>query len=131
MSEALVRDVMTAHVRRMDAHVPIQVAAEYMELDGVTDVVLVEDGEIRAIVTDRDIAMRAVAKGLDIATTPASEIANFAITAIVEDATVGQALRLMHEQDISRVLVVNGEMQLAGVVTLEDLGGDNDLSRVG
>ena len=131
MSEVLVRDVMTDHVRRMNAHVPIRVAAEYMELDGVTDVVLVEDGEIRAIVTDRDIAVRAVAKGLDIATTPASEIANFAITAIVENATVDQALRLMHEKELNRVLVVNGEMQLAGVVTLEDLGGDNDLSPVG
>jgi len=129
MSEVLVRDVMTPRVRRINAHDPIRVAAEAMELDGVADVVLVEDGEIRAIVTDRDIAVRAVAKGLDPATTPASEIADFAITAIVADATVDQALRLMHENELDRVLVVNGEMQLAGVVTLADLRGD--LSVVG
>ena len=131
MREVLVRDVMTAHVRRINAHDPIRAAAEAMELDGVTDVVLVEDGEIRAIVTDRDVAVRAVAKGVDTETTPASDIANFAITAIVGDATVDQALRLMHEKELDRVLVVNGDMQLAGVVTLADLRGDNDLSTVG
>ena len=56
MCEVRVRDVMTPHVRRINVHDPIRLAAEAMELDGVTDVVLVEDGEIRAIVTDRDIA---------------------------------------------------------------------------
>jgi CBS domain-containing protein len=121
MSEALVRDVMTPHVRRFNASDSIRLAAEAMEIDGVGNVVLVEDGEIRAIVTDRDIAVRAVAKGLDPDTTPVSEIANFSVTAIVADAPVEQAERLMRENALSRMLVVNRDMQLAGVVTLTDL----------
>jgi CBS domain-containing protein len=130
MSQVLVRDVMTPHVRRMDASEPIRAAAQAMEIDGVGHVVLVEDGEIRGMVTDHDIVVRAVAKGLDPATTPVSEIASFDINAIVADATVDAAIRLMRENSLSRVLVVNSEMQLAGVVRVEDLGAERLLSSV-
>jgi CBS domain-containing protein len=119
---------MTPHVRRLNASEPIRAAAEAMEVDGVGHVVLVEDGEIRGIVTDHDIAVRAVAKGLDPATTPVSDIASFDITAVVADASVDDAIRLMREGALSRVLVVNGEMQLAGVVRIEDLGAERVLS---
>ena len=95
-----------------------------MEIDGVGQVVLVEDGEIRGVVTDHDIAVRVVAKGLDPATTPVSEIASFDVTAIIADATVDEAMRVMRENSLSRVLVVNKEMQLAGVVRVEDLGSE-------
>jgi CBS domain-containing protein len=130
MTPALVRDVMTPHVRRMNASEPVRAAAEAMEIDGVGQVVLVEDGEIRGLVTDHDIAVRVVAKGLDPATTPVSEIASFDVTAIVADATIDDAMRVMRENSLSRVLVVNKEMQLAGVVRVEDLGRERLLSSI-
>ena len=122
MSGSLVRDVMTPHVRRMSATESILSAAEAMEIDGVGEIVLVEDGELRGIVTDHDIAVLAVAKGLDPSTTPVSEIATFQINAIVAEARIDDAIRLMRDNALRRVLVVNHEMQLAGVVTVEDLG---------
>lgn len=122
MAELLVRDVMTPHVRRIRANEPILAAAEAMEIDGVGQVVLVEDGEIRGIVTDHDIAVRAVAKGLDPSTTPVSDIASFDVTVVIADAAVEDAMRLMRESSLSRLLVVNREMQLTGVVRVEDLG---------
>jgi len=128
MSEVLVRDVMTPHVRRMNASEPIFAAAEAMEIDGVGHVVLVEDGEIRGIVTDHDIAVRAVAKGLDPSTTPVSEIASFDVTAIVADASVADAIQLMREGSLRRILVVNSEMQLVGVLRVEDLGAESLLA---
>jgi CBS domain-containing protein len=106
----------------MNASEPIRAAAEAMESDGVGQVVLVEDGEIRGIVSDHDIAVRGVAKGLDPLTTPVWEIATFEVNAIVADATLDDAIRLMRENSLSRVLVVNDAMQLAGVVSVEDLG---------
>src|SRR3954462_773566 len=128
--QSLVRDVMTPHGRRMNAGEPVRAAAEAMAIDGVGHVVLVEDGEIRGIVTDHDIAVRVVAKGLDPATTPVSEIASFDVSAIVADATVDEAMRVMRENSLSRVLVVNKEMQLAGVVRVEDLGSERLLSSI-
>jgi CBS domain-containing protein len=119
---------MTPHVRRMNATEPVRAAAEAMEADGVGHVVLIEDGEIRGIVTDHDIAVHLVAKGLDPETTPVSDIASFDVTAIVADATIDDAMRVMREQSLRRVLVVNGEMQLAGVVRVEDLGSERLLS---
>jgi CBS domain-containing protein len=114
----------------MGAAEPVLAAAQAMEVDGVGHVVLVEDGEIRGMVTDHDIAVRAVARGLDPATTPVADIATFDVTAIVADASIDDAMRLMREGSLERVLVVNGEMQLAGVVRIEDLGAERLLAGV-
>jgi len=130
MPRTLVRDVMTPHVRRMNASEPVLAAAQAMETDGVGHVVLVEDGEIRGMVTDHDIAVGVVARALDPATTPVSDIATFDVTAIVADASIEDAMRLMREGSLRRVLVVNAEMQLAGVVRVEDLGAERLLAGV-
>jgi len=128
MTEVLVRDVMTPHVRRLKASEPVLAAAQAMETDGVGHVVLVDDGEIRGMVTDHDIAVRVVAHELDPATTPVSEVASPDVTAIVADASIDDAMRLMRASSSSRLLVVNAEMQLAGVVRIEDLGTKRLLS---
>jgi len=130
MPRTLVRDVMTPHVRRMNASEPVLAAAQAMETDGVGHVVLVEDGEIRGMVTDHDIAVGVVARELDPATTPVSDIATFDVTAIVADASIEDAMRVMREGSLQRVLVVNAEMQLAGVVRVEDLGAERLLAGV-
>ena len=121
MAEALVRDVMTPRVRQLDATESIRAAAEAMQADDVGDVILIQDGKVRGIVTDRDIAVRAVAEGLDPSATPAWEIASFDLTAIPGDAPVGAAVRVMRERSLRRLLVVNQDKQLSGIVTLGDL----------
>jgi len=121
MTEALVRDVMTPCIRQLDASESIRAAAEAMRADDVGDVILIQDGKVRGIVTDRDIAVRGVAEGLDPSTTPAWEIASFDLTAIPGDAPVAAAVRVMRERSLRRLLVVNQDKQLSGIVTLGDL----------
>jgi CBS domain-containing protein len=70
MSETLVRDVMSARVRLVGADDSIKSAAEAMEADDVGAVVVVDEGRVRALVTDRDIVVRAIARGLDPRDTP-------------------------------------------------------------
>jgi CBS domain-containing protein len=58
MSETLVRDVMSPHVRLIGADDSIKSAAEAMEADDIGAVVIVDEGRVRALVTDRDIVVR-------------------------------------------------------------------------
>ena len=70
MTETLVRDVMSGYVRLIGANDSIKAAAEAMEADDIGAVVVVDEGRVRALVTDRDIVVRGIARGLDPVETP-------------------------------------------------------------
>lgn len=115
-----IREVMTAApdaVRETDT---LQEAARLMRSNDIGDV-LVEDeeGRLTGIITDRDIATRAVAEG----TYPASTIAGLYsrdITALAPTDTVNDAIKLMRAGDIRRLPVVESGKAI-GIVSLGDI----------
>jgi CBS domain-containing protein len=121
MTEALVRDIMSSDVRLVGANDSIKSAAEAMEAGDIGAVVVVDEGRVRALVTDRDIVVRGIARGLDPQATPIWEIASADLVAVAGDAPVSEAVKLMRDRALHRVLVVNEEQALAGVVTLGDV----------
>jgi CBS domain-containing protein len=124
--ETLVRDVMSPNVRLVGADESIKSAAEAMEADDIGAVVIVDEGRVRALVTDRDIVVRGIARGLDPDVTPVWEIASTDLVAIAGDAPVSEAVRVMRDRSLHRVLVFNEEQELAGVITLGDVAVDRD-----
>ena len=60
-----VRDVMTARPRAVTADTPVTQVAELMESEDVGAIPVLDGEQLTAIVTDRDIVLRAVAKGKD------------------------------------------------------------------
>jgi CBS domain-containing protein len=58
-------DVMTRRPRAVDSKTPLNEVAAVMESDDVGAVPLVEGDRLVGIVTDRDIVLRAIAKGKD------------------------------------------------------------------
>jgi CBS domain-containing protein len=126
MSKTLVRDVMSPHVRLIGADDSVKSAAEAMEADDIGAVVIVDEGRVRALVTDRDIVVRAIARGLDPDETPVWEIASTDLVAIAGDAPVAEAVRVMRDRALHRVLVFNDEQALAGVVTLGDVAVERE-----
>jgi CBS domain-containing protein len=126
MTETLVRDVMSPNVRLIGADDSIKSAAEAMEADDIGAVVVVDEGRVRALVTDRDIVVRAIARGLDPQATSVWEIASTDLVAVAGDAPVSEAVRLMRDRALHRVLVFDQEQALAGVVTLGDVAAQRD-----
>jgi CBS domain-containing protein len=126
MTETLVRDVMSSHVRLIGANDSIKAAAEAMEADDIGAVVVVDEGRVRALVTDRDIVVRGIARGLDPQATPVWEIASSELVAISGDAPVAEAVKVMRDRALHRVLVFNQEQALSGVVTLGDVAGERE-----
>jgi CBS domain-containing protein len=97
-----------------------------MEADDIGAVVVVDEGRVRALVTDRDIVVRAIARGLDPEETPVWEIASTDLVAVADDAPVTEAVRIMRDRALHRILVFNDEQALAGVVTLGDVAAERD-----
>lgn len=115
-----IREVMTAAPDAVRETSTLRKAARLMRSNDIGDV-LVEDeeGRLVGIITDRDIAVRAVAEG----TSPATTIAGLYsqdITALAPTDTVHDAVKLMRAGDIRRLPVVESGKAI-GIVSLGDI----------
>jgi CBS domain-containing protein len=120
-----VEQIMTTNPRTVDVNDTVKDAAQVMRDSDIGNVILIEDGQVTGIVTDRDIAVRAVAEGRDAESTAVSEISTTGIKAIEPNASVDDALRTMREEDIRRLPVVKNGRPV-GIVSLGDLAVERE-----
>jgi CBS domain-containing protein len=124
-----IREVMTADPRTVEADATLVDAAREMRDSDVGSLIVVENGSVAGIVTDRDIVVRAVADGRDPSSARVSEVATMNPTTLTVDHTVEDAIRIMREQDIRRIPVVQ-DGRPAGIVSLGDLAIERDTDSV-
>lgn len=116
----LVRDAMSRDVKTVAPDTTVREAARLM---GECDVgaLPVSDGDrLAGIVTDRDIAVRAVAigRGPD---TPVSEVMTLDVLYCHEDEDIGHIAENMAEKQVRRLPVVDVDKRLIGIISLADL----------
>lgn len=116
-----VDEVMTSPIQSVRPDTSLRDAAKTMQRSAIGDVLVVnESGELRGIVTDRDLAIRAVAEERDPGATKIGEILSPAAATVTPEATVSEALGLMRRHDVRRLPVVRDNRPV-GVVSLGDL----------
>jgi CBS domain-containing protein len=120
-----IREVMTADPRTVESGATVAEAAREMRDGDVGSVVVIENGKVAGIITDRDIAVRVVAQGLDPDATRVSEAATMPPVTLTVDQSVDDAIRLVREQEIRRIVVVQDD-RAAGIVSLGDLAIERD-----
>jgi CBS domain-containing protein len=120
-----IREVMTADPRTVESGATVADAAREMRDGDVGSVVVIENGSVAGIITDRDIAVRVVAQGLDPDATRVSEVATMRPVTLTVDQSVDDAIRLVREQDVRRIIVVQ-DGRPAGIVSLGDLAIERD-----
>lgn len=119
-----INDVMTANPWTVTDQATIEEAARVMRDADIGDVIVLDlDGEVQGIVTDRDVVVRAVAKGLDTNTEPVGSILEGDIVTIAAEDSIETALDLMRDHKVRRLPVVD-DRRLVGIVTLGDLAMD-------
>ena len=117
------RDVMSRDVKLVGPDTTIREAAQQMRDGDFVMLPLEENDRMIGAVSDRDIAIRAIAddKG---PTTTVREIMSEGICWAYEDDSVEQAARIMSERQIRRLPVVNRDKRLVGIVALGDFAVD-------
>jgi CBS domain-containing protein len=120
-----VEEIMTRNPRTIDASDAITDAARVMRDSDIGDVVVMEDGQVSGIVTDRDIVVRAVSEGRDPDSTPVSEVCTTGVETIEPEASVDDALSLMREKDIRRLPVAKNGRPV-GIISLGDLAVERE-----
>ena len=103
-------------------------AAQLMRAHHVSSVLLVDQGLLAGVVTDRDLRNRVVAEGLSL-TMPLSSIATQQPLTLDKHSPAFEAMLLMARHNIHHVPVMDGN-QVAGVVTASDLNRQNSTSAV-
>lgn len=116
-----VRDVMTTRPRVVTLDTPVSEAAELMESEDIGAIPVLEGEELRGMVTDRDIVVRAVAKGKDPRGMPVREISSREIVTVKADENLSEALQLMAANQVRRLPVVDEDNRLVGVVSQADI----------
>lgn len=118
---AKVSDVMTGRPRAVTPQTPLTEVAELMEAEDVGSIPVVEDDRLVGIVTDRDIVVRAIAKGKDPKGMPASAIFSREVVTVSPDDDLSDALELMARHQVRRVAVTDENERLVGVVSQADV----------
>lgn len=120
-----IREVMTADPVTLPATTTLTDAARRMRDDAIGDVLVGDGKELRGVVTDRDIVVRAVAEGRDTTSTTLGEVCSADVVTVAPSDAVEDAVRLMSERAVRRLPVVeNG--QAVGILAMGDLAIERD-----
>lgn len=118
-----ISEVMSSDVQTISPDATIEEAAQEMR-DGDFGLLPVGDEEqLLGVITDRDIAIRAVAEGRG-PSTPVSEIMSEGVIWAHEDDSIEEAAEIMSDNQIRRLPIVNAEQRLVGIVSLGDFAVD-------
>jgi CBS domain-containing protein len=80
-----------------------------------------DDDRLKGMLTDRDIVVKALARGRDPATTMCGEFAQGTVRWIAADASLEQALSMMSEHAVKRLCVMDDSKRLCGIITEGDI----------
>ncbi|HET9443609.1 MAG TPA: CBS domain-containing protein, partial [Acidimicrobiales bacterium] len=103
----------------------VREAAQAMKDLGIGDVVVVQGDALCGVVTDRDLVVRAMAEDLDPSTTTVGEVCTPDPMTLAPDDPVEKATRLMREQAVRRIPVVENGRPV-GIVSIGDLAVELD-----
>jgi CBS domain-containing protein len=122
----LIRDVCNREVVCADRTTSVRIAAEMMRRHHVGDVVVVDRADPErmpmGIVTDRDIAIEVVARGLDPEATMLGDLVAWgSLVCVQETDSYAATIELMHAKGIRRMPVINSAGVLVGIVTVDDM----------
>jgi CBS domain-containing protein len=120
-----IRDVMTETPATVEPSATVQEAAKLMAEKHIGNVLVVENGEVQGIVTDRDIVVRVVAEG-EGPDASVREACTTDLETLSPDDSIDDAIKKMKQGNIRRLPVADDDGKPAGIVSLGDLARAKD-----
>ncbi|MFL5354221.1 CBS domain-containing protein [Archangium sp.] len=127
----MIREVMTRDVEVINPNDTLRDAAEKMRSLNVGPLPVCDGQRILGMITDRDIVVRAIAVGKDPNSTQVSDVMSSGIEYCFDDDATEGVLERMRDKQIRRMIVVDRNKKLVGIIALGDLAGEVSESKVG
>ena len=122
-----IKDIMTKDISYVNPSSTVVEAAQLMQKHNIGSIPVCDQTGVIGIVTDRDIVVRNVAHGKTPQSTIVKDVMTSAVTTVTPDTDVNVASKIMSQNQIRRLPVVENN-KLVGVVALGDLAVDNRLN---
>ncbi len=126
-----IRKVMTQHVEVISADATLARAAAVMARLDVGFLPVLDGEQLVGVITDRDIVVRGLADGMDPKNATVGDVMTQGMATLSATADVEEAIRLMEEKQIRRLVLQDDDEKYIGVVTIGDLAlrtDDHELS---
>jgi CBS domain-containing protein len=120
-----VSDVMTRNPETVEVDEPVVEAARRMRDADTGDVIVLDNGRVVGVLTDRDIAIRVVAENKDLSTPVREACSATDLQTVGPDTSLDQVVQLMRGKAIRRLPVVEND-HAVGIVSLGDLAIELD-----
>ena len=122
-----VTDIMTASPEVVNAETSLKDAASRMKALNIGVMPVNSGDQLQGVITDRDIAIRAVAEGKDPEKTTVEEVLSPGVAYCYDDQELGEAAAVMKEKKIRRLVVLNRDKRMVGICSLGDIvaGGED------
>ena len=120
-----VSEVMTREVQTVQPDQRVQKAASFMLTADAGSIPVTEGERLIGMITDRDIAVRGIAKGYG-PDTPVRDLMTDDLVIVRIDDDIEEAATKMSEAQVRRLPVIDEDERLCGIVSLGDLSREAD-----
>lgn len=115
------KDVMSSQPEFLPPSTTLEEAAKLMKSHDYGFIPVGENDRLIGTVTDRDIAIRAVAQGKDPKTTTLRDIMSKDVLFCFEDDDLQKVADKMEEAQVRRMIVLNKDKRMTGIISLGDV----------
>jgi CBS domain-containing protein len=120
-AEEIVGGIMEKRVLTVDWNSNTKDCAKSMAKRGVSSAVIVQAGDALGIVTERDLVSKVMSEGLDASKVLVRDIMSTPLVTVPPEATMTKAAEVMAEYRIRRLVVIDANGNLVGIVTAGDI----------
>lgn len=115
-----VEDVMVTEVVTINENASVKEAAGIMNQFEIGSIIALRKGKAVGIITERDLLKRVIAESMDAEKTRVKDIMSSPLVVIAPGTEMEEAMRLMFEKKIKKLVVVD-QKRLVGLVSLTDI----------
>lgn len=115
------REIMTGNVEVIHPDDTLKTAAERMRDRDIGFLPVCDGDRLIGVLSDRDLIVRAFAEGLDSKTMLGRDLITSPAIYCFDDQSVDEAAKLMHDNQIRRLVVLGRDKRMVGVISLGDL----------
>lgn len=120
-----VSDIMTSRLVTVEPRASVTAVARRMRDEDIGVVLVIEGEELRGLVSDRDLVVRALAEGGDPEQRTVASACSDDLVTVTPDEDLDHAVELMREHSVRRLPVVEGGHPV-GIVSLGDMAIERD-----
>jgi len=116
-----IKDIMHKGVEWVSPDTPVAAVAKKMQQYDIGAIPVGENDRLIGMITDRDIALRAVAEGKDISKLTARDVMSKGVVWCRDSENLGKAALTMESKQVRRMPVIDDNKRMVGMLSLGDL----------